>query len=164
MLAVRAAEPGPEGRCADDAHCQSGACGYFDGIGRCGRGCDPRLGHYQCPEVKAASWIRWATACAARTATRGPTRSVSRVVKLVSACTASARTGAAPWCGGDGWCPADHLCDGSVGEPGVCRYEPGAGGGQQTGLGCACGSASGVGLEWLLFAALVRRRRVKLRS
>jgi hypothetical protein len=50
----------------------------------------------------------------------------------------------------------------SVGEPGVCTYDPdNAPGGQSglTGMGCACGSASGFGLEWLLFAAILRRRR-----
>jgi hypothetical protein len=44
----------------------------------------------------------------------------------------------------------------------VCTYDPdNAPGGQSglTGVGCACGSATGIGLEWLLFAAILRRRR-----
>lgn len=66
------------------------------------------------------------------------------------------------WCGNNRWCPVEHRCDVSVGEPGVCAYDPDSSPGEQSGLagiGCACGSATGVGLEWLLFAAVLRRRR-----
>ena len=63
---------------------------YFDGIGRCGRGCDP-LGH----SVPRGSRLRRGSdgqRHVPRGRRRGPTRSVSRVVKP-GACTASARTG-----------------------------------------------------------------------
>ena len=162
MLAAEPQEPqGPEGRCADDAHCQSGACGYFDGIGRCGRGCDPRLGHYQCPEGQGCVVDQMGNGMCREdgdTGTNQVGESCGQASECVHGICQDGRC--TTWCGGDGWCPAIIYV--MVGRARRVSHEPGAGGGQQTGLGRACGSASGAGLEWLLL--LVRRRRVKLRS
>jgi hypothetical protein len=155
---------GPDGRCSGDEHCQSGACGYFDGVGRCGRGCDPRLGHFQCPEGHGCIVDEMGNGMCREGADTG--RGV-----VGEACDSAAQCQhgicldgrCATWCGDNRWCPVDHSCDGSVGDPGVCRYEPGAGGGgggpAVFGGGCACGSVGGFGLEWLFFIGLLRRRR-----
>ncbi len=151
---------GPEGRCADDSHCQSGACGYFNGMGRCGRGCDQRLGHYQCPEGQGCVVDEMGNGMCREDGDTG-TRSVGESCGNAGECQYGICLDGlcTTWCGNNRWCPADYRCDGSVGDPGVCTYDPQSNNAGQPGLACACGSASGIGLEWLLFAGLLRRRR-----
>jgi uncharacterized protein (TIGR03382 family) len=158
------AEPQPVGgRCAEDEHCQSGACGMFDGVGRCGRGCDPRLGHYECPDgsgcvtdqldnglcVEGEDTGRGGVGDACSSGAQ-----CSHGICIDGQCTT--------WCGDNNWCPAQHRCDDAAVEPGVCRYDPSADPGPGIGLGgCSCGTGPGFGLEWLLLLGLARRRRRK---
>ena len=98
MNARRSSHKNPKGgrtRCAEDAHCQTVRAATLMGSGAAVEDATTALGHYR-RLVKSCVVDQMSNIVLLRTATRGPTRSVSRVVKLVSACTASARTGAAP--------------------------------------------------------------------
>ncbi|MDE0881646.1 MAG: matrixin family metalloprotease [Myxococcota bacterium] len=150
-----------DARCGDDSHCQSGACGYFDGVGRCGRGCDLRLGHFQCPEGQGCAEDQMGNGLCSEGSDLG-SGEVGDSCTGADQCKHGICTNnrCLTWCGDNSWCPQGYGCDQSIGEPGVCEFRP-TGDNPNSPFGCGCGSATGVGLEWLLFAGILRRRRRK---
>jgi len=149
-------------RCAADSDCASGACGYFEGNGECARGCDQRLGHYQCPEGFGCVLddVGNGTCIEGGDSGRGGVgdscdhgNQCANGICIDGTCST--------WCGDNDWCPANYSCDDSAVEPGVCK--PGGGSDNPPGVtfpgGCSCGVGATFGLEWLLMLGLVGRRR-----